>query len=387
MNKLLSSSAFLFMVSLLFLFSCNTGKKTFRVEGEITSAEDKTLYLEHRALGGIEMLDSVKLKKNGKFSFKEEAPENPEFYQLRIENQKIIFAIDSTETLSVNADASDLYKTSNVASSILNDQIKEVINKQRTTEKNITDLIAQHNAKSIDDVTFMQEVDSVLSVYKTYATNLILGNPSSAAAYYAVFQKINDYLIFDPYSKKDYAMFGAVATSWSRYYPDTERTKHLFDFTMNALRVRKQQEQQNDLISQIEITESSLPDITLTDVKGNKLSLSSFIGQYLILDFTAYKADFSLRHNEILNRIYKEYNPKGLEIFQISFDSDVHFWKNAAVEFPWKSVHDPSSINSRLLKTYNIRELPTAYILNKEGDLIKRVENFDSLEKDIKELF
>lgn len=387
MNKLLSSSAFLFMVSLLFLFSCNTGKKTFRVEGEITSAEDKTLYLEHRALGGIEMLDSVKLKKNGKFSFKEEAPENPEFYQLRIENQKIIFAIDSTETLSVNADASDLYKTSNVASSILNDQIKEVINKQRTTEKNITDLIAQHNAKSIDDVTFMQEVDSVLSVYKTYATNLILGNPSSAAAYYAVFQKINDYLIFDPYSKKDYAMFGAVATSWSRYYPDTERTKHLFDFTMNALRVRKQQEQQNDLISQIEITESSLPDITLTDVKGDKLSLSSFIGQYLILDFTAYKADFSLRHNEILNRIYKEYNPKGLEIFQISFDSDVHFWKNAAVEFPWKSVHDPSSINSRLLKTYNIRELPTAYILNKEGDLIKRVENFDSLEKDIKELF
>lgn len=375
------------MVSLLFLFSCNTGKKTFRVEGEITSAEDKTLYLEHRALGGIEMLDSVKLKKNGKFSFKEEAPENPEFYQLRIENQKIIFAIDSTETLSVNADASDLYKTSNVASSILNDQIKEVINKQRTTEKNITDLIAQHNAKSIDDVTFMQEVDSVLSVYKTYATNLILGNPSSAAAYYAVFQKINDYLIFDPYSKKDYAMFGAVATSWSRYYPDTERTKHLFDFTMNALRVRKQQEQQNDLMSQIEITESSLPDITLTDVKGDKLSLSSFIGQYLILDFTAYKADFSLRHNEILNRIYKEYNPKGLEIFQISFDSDVHFWKNAAVEFPWKSVHDPSSINSRLLKTYNIRELPTAYILNKEGDLIKRVENFDSLEKDIKELF
>ena len=387
MNKILSSTAFLFMVSLLFLFSCNTGKKTFRVEGEITSAEDKTLYLEHRALGGIEMLDSVKLQKNGKFSFKEDAPENPEFYQLRIENQKIIFAIDSVETLTVKADALDLYNTSNVASSLLNDQIKEVIDKQRTTEKNITDLIAQHSNKSIDDVTFMQEVDSVLSVYKTYATNLILGNPSSAAAYYAVFQKINDYLIFDPYSKKDYAMFGAVATSWSRYYPETERTRHLYDFTMNALRVRKQQEQQNELISQIEVTESSLPDISLTDVKGEKLTLSSFKGKYVILDFTAYKADFSLKHNEILNRIYREFHSKGLEIYQISFDSDVHFWKNGAVEFPWKSVHDPSSINSTLLKTYNIRELPTTYILNKEGDLIKRVENFDALERDIKELF
>ncbi len=387
MSKIQLLITFISVVALLFLASCNTGKKTFRVEGEISSAEDETLYFEHRALGGIEMLDSVKLKKDGKFSFQEEAPQNPEFYQLRIENQKIIFAIDSTETLTVKADASDLYQSSNVASSLLNDQIKKVIEKQRTAEKDITDLIDQHNAKSIDDVTFMQEVDSVLSVYKTYATNLILGNPSSAAAYYAVFQKINDYLIFDPYSKKDYAMFGAVATSWSRYYPETERTKHLYDFTMNALRIRKQQDQQNELISQIEVTESSLPDISLTDVNGDKLSLSSFKGKYVILDFTAYKADFSLRHNELLNRIYREYGPKGLEIFQISFDSDVHFWKNAAIEFPWKSVHDPSSINSRLLKTYNVRELPTAYILNKEGDLIKRVENFDSLERDIKELF
>ena len=386
MNKIVSSTVYLFVVSLLLLASCNSNERAFRIQGEVTSAEDKTLFLEHRALGGIELLDSVKLQKNGKFSFKETAPDNPEFYQLRIENQKLIFAVDSVETLTVKADASDLYKTSEVASSILNDQIKEVIDKQRETERDITNLINLHTAKSIDDVTYMQEVDSVLSIYKTYATKLILGNPSSAAAYYAVFQKINGYLIFDPYDKKDYAMFGAVATSWNRYYPETQRTKHLYDFTMNALRTRKQQDQQSDLMSQITVTETTLPEIILPDVKGNKISLSSFKGNFVILDFTAYKTDFSLQHNEILNRIYREFNSKGLEIYQISFDSDVHFWKNAAIEFPWKSVHDSNSINSTLLKTYNVRELPTAYVLDREGDLIKRIENFDSLEKDIREL-
>lgn len=386
MSNILVSKVYLFLVSILLLSSCSSTGERFRVQGEIASAEDKILYLEHRALGGIELLDSVKLQKDGRFSFKEDAPQNPEFYQLRIENQKLIFAVDSIETITVKADASDLHNSAKMDASLLNDQIRKIIDKQQIAEKSISDLMSKHEAENIDDITFMKEADAVLSVYKTYASNLILANPSSAAAYYAVFQKINNYLIFDPYDKKDYAMFGAVATSWNRFYPDTQRTKHLYDFTMNALRTRKKQDQQGDLMSNISVTESKLPDISLSNVKGEKISLSSFNGNFVLLDFTAYKTDFSLKHNEMLNRIYNEFNVKGLEIYQISFDSDAHFWKNVAIELPWKAVYDPLSINSTLLKTYNVRELPTAYIINKEGDLIKRIENFDSLDKEIREL-
>ena len=386
MSKLLRLSLFLILASVMFLPSCDTKEKTFRVQGEITSAEDKTLYLEHRGLGAIELLDSAKLNEQGKFSFKEKAPENPEFYQLRIEDQKIIFAVDSTETLNVKADASDLFNSYTVDSSTNSDQIKEVIIRQRATEKDLTDLAAQHKAKEIDDVTFMANIDSVLSVYKTYANKLILGNPSAGVAYYAVFQKIDDYLIFDPNDRKDYAMFGAVATSWDRYYPNTPRTKHLYDFTMNALRARKQQEKQSDFLSNVTVTEMDMSEISLPNTKGSKVNLSSFKGQYVLLDFTVYQSDFSLKHNEIMRRVHDKFSSKGVAIYQISFDSDVHFWKNAAIHFPWNAVHDSNSINSTLLKTYNIRELPTAYILNKEGDLIKRIEDFENIEKDISQL-
>ena len=387
MNKIISSTIYVIFTAILLLSSCDSEGKAFRIQGEVTSAEEKTLYLEHRGLGGVELLDSVNLPKNGKFSFKEKVPQNPEFYQLRIEDQKIVFAVDSNETLVVKADASDLYGSSTIESSLLNDQIKDIIGKQLDIKKNILSLTDQHTTKVIDDVTYLDRLDSILSNYKAYASKLILGNPSSAAAYYAVFQKIDDYLIFDPYNKKDYAMFGAVATSWNRYYPETQRTKHLYDFTMNALKVRKQQERQSELIENIIITESTLPDISLNDVKGNKVSLSSFNGSFVILDFTAYKTDFSLQHNELLNKIYRTYNSKGLEIYQISFDSDAHYWKNAASELPWKTVYDPQSVNSSLLRTYNVRELPTTYILNREGDLIKRTERIESLERDISQLF
>ena len=371
---------------MLLLSSCDSKGKSFSIKGEIASADGQVLYLEHRGLGGLEIVDSLKLKENGKFSFKEQAPENPEFYQLRMGDQIIVFAVDSIEKMQLSADASDLYNTYEIEPAILNQQIKKVIDMQRVAKKDISSLMSQHENKELEDIVFMEEVDSVLTVYKTFASNLILGNPSSAAAYYAVFQKIDDYLIFDPYDKKDYAMFAAVATSWNRYYPETSRTKHLYDFTMNALRVRKQQDKQSDFINNIPITESQLPDISLVNVKGQTTKLSELKGNIVLLDFTAYKTDFSLQHNEAIKRVYDKYKAKGMVVYQISFDSDKHFWKNVSAELPWTTVYDPQSVNSELLKNYNVRELPTAYILNKEGDMVMRVEDFTKLDQYIGEL-
>ena len=381
MNKIISSTLFLLVASMLLLSSCNSKGKTFSINGEITSANGQVLYLEHRGLGGLELLDSVELKENGKFAFKQKAPSNPEFYQLRLGEQIAIFAVDSVETLKLTADGVDLYNSCKIEPSLLNEQIKRIINMQHDTKTSISNLMLQHENNVVDDVAYLEGVDSVLSVYKEFAIDLILGNPSSAAAYYAVFQKIDEYMIFDPYDKKDYPMFGAVATSWNRFYPEAQRTKHLYEFTMNALRIRKQQEKQNEFYDNVTVTESQLPDVSLSNVKGQTISLSSFKGNFVLLDFTAYKSDFSLQHNEAIKRVYNKYNSKGLVVYQISFDSDAHFWKNVSIELPWTTVYEPLSIYSDLLKVYNVRELPTAYILNKEGDLIKRVEDFDKLDE------
>lgn len=387
MNKLISSSLYVVALVMLLLTACNTQDNNFRVNGQFTSADGEVLYLEHRSLAGLELVDSTKLNEKGSFKFKETAPDNPEFYQLRLNNQVVIFAIDSTETVTINADASDLHNTYTIEPVLGNKQIKQVIDMQQTAKVAIADLVVEHDNNTIDDVTFMQSVDSILNVYKDFAQKIILGNPSSAAAYYAVFQKIDDYLIFDPYNKKDYPMFGAVATSWNRFYPETQRTKHLYDFTMNALRTRKQQEKQSEFMSDVVVEESQLPDISLPNVKGEKISLSTLRDKYVLLDFTAYKTDFSLSHNAKLEQIYNKYKAKGFEIYQISFDSDTHFWKNVAVELPWTTVYDATSINSTLLRSYNVRELPTGYIINKDGDIIMRIDNIDELEDKIGQLF
>ena len=59
---------FLLALVLVGLGACNNEPK-FKVQGEVTGAEDKTLYFEASGLEGIVLLDSVELGGNGSFSF------------------------------------------------------------------------------------------------------------------------------------------------------------------------------------------------------------------------------------------------------------------------------------------------------------------------------
>ena len=367
------------------LTSCQS-EKTFEVKGQFLSGTDQTLYLEHRALGGVELIDSVVLKEKGEFKFKAPIPHNPEFYHLRVGSHLGVFVVDAeaSEPVYITGDLDKFNSTFSVVNSPVNDQIKQIDQSTRHVKLVIKELEQKHNAQKIDDLAYLSEIDSLLTDYKSEMIQLILGSPSSAAAYYAVFQKVNDYLIFDPYDKRDYPMFGAVATSWDKYYKDTPRTQHLYDFTMQALTARKQQERQEEMLENTPVvTDSALPDISLRDMNGKRVSLASLKGKVVVLDFTVYGAEFSPQHNYDINTIYTQFKNRGVEVYQISFDSDEHLWKNAATNLPWVTVRDPESVYSRLLALYNVRDLPTAFVVDKNGDITARVEDYKTLVSEI----
>lgn len=367
------------LLAIMALWSCKQGD-FFIIEGSIESAEGDTLYLEHRGLAGIAKLDSVVLKEGGHFSMKQPVPANPEFYQLRIRDQVVLLTVESTDTLIVNADGENLYQSLKIADSPANDQLRQVDALVLQATEQVLDLNRQYKAKEIDIAAFMKQFDSLFVDYKKELSTLILTNPASAVAYYAVFQKIDAYTIFDPYEKQDYTMYAAVATSWNLYYPETERTKHLYDFVMDALRVRKEHERYDALMENIPVMEEAgLPDIELKEVNGERVALSSLKGKVVVLDFVVYNAEFSPGHNMSLNTIYSQYKAKGMEIYQVSFDPDEHFWKTSADNLPWITVRDPETVNSTLLGTYNVSVIPTAFVIDRQGDIVKRIEDYKQL--------
>lgn len=375
---------------LLVAVSCSK-KPQFTVEGRITDADSSVLYLEKRELNKIVMLDSVKLADTkGEFKFKEEATPYPEFYVLRLNGQVINFAIDSTENLVVNAPkktfSTDYSLSGDAANSNL--LLKDAVLAQYKANGALLDLQNKFNSKTINEQAYISQAQLIVNEYKDSAKKVIFTDLKGPAAYFALFQKVGDYLYFDPYDKSDYKVFAAVATSWDLFRKDSPRSKQLRDYTLTAMSVRKQNEQQSQALdsTKVGVVEAAeYYNIELPDVNGKLTSLRSLKGKPVILDFTVYQDENSPRHNIELNNIYSKHRPN-VEIYQVAFDGDAHLWKNAAVNIPWTAVHESKSVNSDLIFKYNLQNLPTVFLLDREGNIVKRLRPGDNIELEIQKI-
>jgi hypothetical protein len=372
------------VVAVLLLVSCKYDSK-FVVSGVVEDGKGQTLYLEQVGLSKSVVLDSANLSSDGEFSFKEERSEfTPEFYQLRLKDQVINLAIDSTESISVKASAKDFATGYSVEGSRNCSQIKSLNTLSMKTKASIDSLVKLSDKKIIGPDLFTLQTREKLSMYKREALKVIYSDPKSAAAYFALFQRIYSYLIFSPSTKEDIRAFGAVATSYDLYYPNNPRTKHLKEFTLQAMGAMRRTEGLR--ISRDKVNMEANFDIELPDLHGDVQKLSSLTGKVVVLCFTAYQAKFSPELNMTLGEMYSADRSRGLEIYQVSLDEDENFWKVSASHLPWKCVRDIDGVDSSVAQRFNVKQLPTVFLLNRDGEIVKRVQNLQILRSEIDKL-
>lgn len=361
--------------------SCN--HRQFTVEGDVTEADGQTLYLESLASGQPVILDSVRLDGKGAFQFKQEAPQYPEFYQLRLNGALVHFAIDSTETLSFSAQAADFADGYELTGSDECTKMRIVADESGKLKRRINELnhAVAVNSDQVD--TLRAQAIQALSEYKEKMLNLVLENPTSATSYYIVFQEINGEKIFDPYDAKDRRLIAAVATGFDSRYPESPRTKQLKEMTLAAIAAERAARQNKAM--NIEAQATSYINVELYDQLGRRQTLSDLVksNQVVLLSFTAYQTDYSPAYNMKLAELYKKYKGRGLEIYQVSLDADEQAWKVAADNLPWICVRDPQSVYSRNAATYNVKKLPTCFVIDKNEGIVKRIEKVGEIESAI----
>ncbi|MDH6311446.1 peroxiredoxin [Parabacteroides sp. PFB2-10] len=367
------------------LFTSCSGNSEFTVTGTVSGADGQTMYLENVRVASVELLDSVRLKTNGKFKFKEARPEAPDFYRLRLNDKLINFAIDSTETVSFIADASTFAVSYSVEGSANSQAIKSITLAQLDANQALNRLRKEYENKQVDDETYTKKMQEIGKNYKEVAREYIYAAPMSTAAYFALFQQIDGMLFFDIYDRDDSRAFAAVATSYDHYYPKTERSVHLHNLALQSLKVTRAQREINLDDANVQVV--SFLDIALPDVNGKIIRLSEVCDKKVTLvNFTAYQTEWSPALNMELGEIYTKYEDKNLLIYQVSLDSDKHLWQNAAINLPWVCVHDPQSVYSQIAALYAVRQLPALFLIDREGNLSKRVEDITQLESDVKSL-
>lgn len=375
-------------VAVLSLGSCT--EKKFNINGTITQAKDSVLYLENMSLNGPKAVDSVKLDENGNFEFKQKAPDAPEFYRLRIANQMVNLAVDSTESITVKAAYPTMSANYEVSGSEECTKIRDLAYMQLALQRQVT-VIA--NSPTLGVQAVEDSVTKVLEVYKNKVKlNYIFKEPMKAYSYYALFQTIvlgnANILIFNPRSSKDdVKVFAAVATSWDTYFPKAERGLNLHNIAIEGMKnVRIAENNARQTISADKVKVAGVIDIALTDNHGRVRKLTDLKGKVVLLDFQAFAAEGSLKRIMMMREIYNKYHDRGFEIYQVSFDPEEHFWKTKTAALPWVSVWDENGTRSAVLAQYNVQTLPTFFLIDRNNTLQKRDAQIKDLDAEIQAL-
>ncbi len=383
MNKITQTICAAFAV--LALTACNQNK--FHVEGVIDNAADSVLYFEHMGLSGIQALDSTKLSSDGRFDFSGEATPAPEFYRLRIGDQIINVAIDSTETVTVKAQCPAMATQYEVEGSDNCSKIRELALKQIALQGQA---IALERSGQLDRGQLLDSLQRMLNAYKEdVKMNYIFKEPNKSYAYFALFQTLGPWLIFDPKNNRDdVKVFAAVATSWDTYYPGAERGENLHNIAIEGLKSVRLIDYNNreQSLDASKVVESGVINIELTDNKGTKRMLTDLKGKVVLLDFHLFSLQDSPKRILMLRELYNKYHAQGLEIFQVSLDSDEHFWKQQTAALPWISVRDAEGIQSPVLTYYNVQSLPEFFLIDRGNNLVKRSSQMKDIENEIKAL-
>ncbi|HTI91192.1 MAG TPA: TlpA disulfide reductase family protein [Puia sp.] len=133
----------------------------------------------------------------------------------------------------------------------------------------------------------------------------------------------------------------------------------------------------------------SAPDFTQNDTAGHPVTLSSFRGRYVLLDFWASWCGPCRQENPAVVKAYHKYHDKGFEILGVSLDQSESSWKKAIRDdkLSWTHVSDLKYWNNALVKMYGVQGVPQNFLIDPQGTIIARGLRGEDLQNKLAEIY
>ena len=303
------------LMAMMVVTSCTEEKKGYIIDGEISDVKDGMVYLKKYVDKSFVDVDSAVIT-DGKFKFEGVAPEALAhgLTTQKESRRPLVFFLDN-DVMNVKLNESD--KKLIVTGSPVND-------------------IYMANAPIVRSKGY--SLDSLLSVHPA----------SPVSAYFVV---------------KDFA-----------YKLDLEEMKSVRSKLDASLDGTSYVQQIESMIARMEKVQvgSEAPDFTLPDVNGNPVSLSSFRGKYVLVDFWAAWCPDCRKENPNIVSAWEKYKNKNFAVLGVSLDRNRDQWL-AAIEkdkLTWTQVSDLKYWSSEAAVLYCIRWIPMSFLIDPEGKIV-----------------
>ncbi len=127
------------------------------------------------------------------------------------------------------------------------------------------------------------------------------------------------------------------------------------------------------------------PNFILSSPSGKKISLSSFKGRYVLIDFWASWCAPCRAENPNVLKTYNQFKNKNFTVLGISIDEAKEPWLKAIREdkLTWTQVLD---FEKSVAKTYDVRAIPNNFLINPEGVIVARGLRGEEFYEKLKEI-
>ncbi|MFI5188391.1 MAG: redoxin domain-containing protein [Chitinophagales bacterium] len=376
---------FFFLFLLSFFISCKPQvKKVFEVSGTIKNNDEKTVYLEETSLASSQRIiaDSSIISGDGSYHLKTNASEES-LFSLSLKSQPYPFAyiINDASKIIVNADTK-------------NQNDYEV--KGSAASKSLKEFSISASGKWTELYWLGREMDSLKKSGASDSSLLSLNNKGESQLkevqnYVSGFIKNSDDPITSVWALGSYSQlfsmndYQALLNGLVKRFPNHSgiaAIKEMNDRQMELSKQKIQQQQGADWVNK------QAPELSLPDINGNEIKLSSFKGKYVLVDFWASWCMPCRQENPNVVKVYNKYKDKNFTILGVSLDREKDDWINAIQKdkLSWTQVSDLHEWNSLAVSAFGFDGIPFNVLVAPDGKIIAESLRGDQLDRKLEEV-